>query len=85
MASLKYELKAKSGTYKNQQGEEKPNWVKMGVCFESDKGLSLKIDNIPVGWDGWVSMFPPKAKEQTINITNDPFAGLINAKDDIPF
>ena len=81
MASVKYELKAKSGTYKNQQGEEKPNWVKMGVCFESDKGLSLKIDNIPVGWDGWVSMFPPKAKEQT----QDPFAGLINTKDDIPF
>jgi hypothetical protein len=55
----------------------------MGVCFESDKGLSLKIDNIPVGWDGWVSMFPPKPKEQSSN--QDPFAGLINAKDDIPF
>ena len=84
MASVKYELKAKSGTYKNQQGEEKPNWVKMGVCFESDKGLSLKIDNIPVGWDGWVSMFPPKPRE-TISPKDDPFAELINAKDDIPF
>lgn len=84
MASVKYELKAKSGTYKNQQGEEKPNWVKMGVCFESDKGLSLKIDNIPVGWDGWVSMFPPKPRE-TINLKDDPFADLIHAKDDIPF
>jgi hypothetical protein len=79
MASVKYELKAKSGTYKTKEGEEKPNWVKMGVCFESDKGLSLKIDTIPVGWDGWISMFPPRPKD------SDPFAGMVNIKDDVPF
>jgi len=89
MANLKYEIKAKSGTYKNKSGEEKPNWVKMGVVFESEKGLSIKIESIPVGWDGWASLFVPKPKE---TIQNDPFADVTIASnnisamdDDIPF
>ena len=64
MAVLKYEVKAKNGTYKDRNGEEKTKWHQMGVCFENDKGqLSLKIDSIPVGFDGWVSLFEPKPKE----------------------
>ena len=83
MANLKYEIKAKSGTYKNKSGEEKPNWVKMGVVFESEKGLSIKIESIPVGWDGWASLFSPKPKESQI----DPFADVNFNKleEDIPF
>jgi len=83
MATLKYEIKAKSGTYRNQNGEEKPNWVKMGVVFESEKGLSLKIESVPIGWDGWASLFVPKPKEKS----NDPFAEVSLSKmdDDIPF
>lgn len=80
--ALKYEAKAKVGTYKNQQGEEKPNWVKLGAVFETSKGLSLKIDAIPVGFDGWVSFFEPKQKENTPTAQSAPANDI---PDDIPF
>ena len=63
MATLKYELKVKNGTYKDRNGDEKNSWLKIGSCFETQHGLSLKIDAIPVNFDGWVSMFEPKPKE----------------------
>ena len=64
MAVLKYEVKTKNGTYKDRNGEEKTKWHQMGVCFQNDKGqLSIKIDSIPVGFDGWVSLFEPKPRE----------------------
>lgn len=62
--ALKYEAKCKSGTYTNRNGEEKTNWVKIGAVFETNNGLSMKIDSIPVVWDGWVSFFEPKPKEE---------------------
>ena len=47
--ALKYEIKAKQGTYTNQNGEEKANWVKIGAVFETQKGLSIKLEAIPIG------------------------------------
>ena len=82
MAVLKYEVKTKNGTYKDRNGEEKTKWHQMGVCFENDKGqLSIKIDSIPVGFDGWVSLFEPKPKENVQNITQN----TAQISDDIPF
>jgi len=82
MAVLKYEVKTKNGTYKDRNGEEKTKWHQMGVCFENDKGqLSMKIDSIPVGFDGWVSLFEPKPKENVQNITQN----TAQIADDIPF
>lgn len=78
--ALKYEAKARIGTYKNQNGEEKPNWVKMGAVFETDKGLSMKMDSMPIGFDGWISFFEPKPKD------GKPAAKpLGNIEEDIPF
>lgn len=61
--ALKYEAKARVGTYTNQNGEEKPNWVRVGAVFETSKGLSMKMDAVPVGFDGWISFFEPKPKD----------------------
>ena len=61
--ALKYEAKVVSGTYKTQTGEEKPNWIKVGAVFETPKGLSLKLESVPVSWDGWIKFFEPKAKD----------------------
>ena len=86
MAVLKYEVKAKNGTYKDRNGEEKTKWHQMGVCFENDKGqLSMKIDSIPVGFDGWVSLFEPKPKEPSAGRSNPSNAGNSIQDDDIPF
>jgi hypothetical protein len=50
----------------------------MGVCFESEKGLSIKIDSMPIAFDGWMSLMTPKPKEGAT-----PTANSID--DDIPF
>lgn len=87
MAVVRYEVKAKNGTYKDRNGEEKARWHQMGVCFQNDKGqLSLKIDSIPVNWDGWISLFEPKPKEENSN--RSVSSGAVRAEvmdDDIPF
>lgn len=84
MAIIRYEVKAKNGTYKNAQGEEKVRWHHMGVCFQNDKGqLSLKIDSLPLNWDGWVSLFEPKPKDGSAPA---PVAHANTIQDDdIPF
>tara|TARA_R110000822_G_scaffold151980_2_gene291115 strand:- start:665 stop:907 length:243 start_codon:yes stop_codon:yes gene_type:complete len=80
MAKLKYELKVKNGTYKDRNGQEKNSWLKVGSCFESDKGLSIKLDSVPVNFDGWISMFEPRPKDE------DPFAGMVRSTvENIPF
>jgi len=86
MAVLKFEVKTKNGTYKDRNGEEKTKWHQMGVCFENDKGqLSMKIDSIPVGFDGWVSLFEPKPKEPIAGKSSSINAGNSIQDDDIPF
>ena len=78
MAVVKYDVVAKNGTYKDRNGDEKTRWLKMGVCFESDKGLSIKIDSMPVGFDGWLSLMTPKPREDKPKQLND-------IDEDIPF
>ena len=85
MATIRYEVKAKNGSYKDRNGEEKVRWHHMGVCFQNDKGqLSLKIDSIPLNWDGWVSLFEPKPKDEK-GTTSAPAPANTIADDDIPF
>ena len=83
MAVVKYEVVAKNGTYKDRNGEEKTRWLKMGVCFESDKGLSIKIDSMPVGFDGWMSLMTPKPREDKHE--DKPTKQLNDLDEDIPF
>lgn len=46
-----------------EKTQEKTYWKKIGVVLQSDKGFSLKVEMIPVGWDGWASLFEPKEKD----------------------
>jgi len=61
---IKYEVVANGGTYTNKNGEEKKRWVKCGVVMENDRGLSLKMESVPVGWDGWAILSEPREKPQ---------------------
>ena len=61
--AIKYDVIAKNGTYKTPDGVEKTKWLKMGVCMETQTGgLAIKIDSMPVGWDGWITLAEPKEK-----------------------
>ena len=88
MATVRYEVFTKNGTYKDSNGQEKNRWFRMGVCFQNDKGqLSIKIDGVPVNWDGWMSLMEPKPKETQAG-SNKPLntgAGTGITDDDIPF
>jgi hypothetical protein len=60
---IAYEVIATTGTYTNKQGEEKKRWQKIGVVMQGPKGLTLKMESVPVGWDGWATLAEPKARD----------------------
>lgn len=58
-----YEVIATTGSYTNKNGEEKKRWQKIGVVMQGNKGLTLKMESIPVGWDGWATLAEPRRKD----------------------
>lgn len=58
-----YEVIATTGTYTNKNGEEKKRWQKIGVVMQGNKGLTLKMESVPVGWDGWATLAEPRRKD----------------------
>lgn len=79
--AVKYDAICKLGTYKNASGEEKIKWVKVGVVMETrNNGLALKIEQLPVPFDGWIQFSVPKPKDGVKpDNSKDPL------EDDIPF
>lgn len=61
--SKKFDVVAITGKYTNSNGEEKSRYVTIGAVIETSKGLSLKLEAVPVGWDGWAGLYEPKAKD----------------------
>jgi hypothetical protein len=57
-------LVAHGGSYHTQDGQEKVRWIRCGVCIETDNGLRIKIESIPVNWDGWLSVMPDDKQDQ---------------------
>ena len=61
---IKYEVIANGGSYTNKEGQEKRRWIKCGVVMEGAKGLSLKLESMPVGGDGWCILSEPRERTQ---------------------
>lgn len=85
MASKKYDVVAKTGTYTDKDGNEKQNWLRVGSVLENDKGPFLVLEPWfnPAGIDSNVlSLFEPKQKrggdQTTASASND-------LEDEIPF
>lgn len=52
--------------YTNRDGEEKTRFINCGVVFENDKGqLSMKLETLPIGFNGWLNFYPPKEQDNT--------------------
>lgn len=83
MAAIKFDVIAKAGESK----DGKARWHKCGVVFESAKGLSVKIDSLPINFDGWLSLREPKPREEraAAPATTRPAAANGDPNDDIPF
>lgn len=59
-----HELMARTGSYTDRDGNEKARWTKCGIIVEKDGRLSVKLEALPVEFDGWLSAFEPKPREQ---------------------
>jgi regulator of RNase E activity RraB len=62
MMATKWLAKVANGTYTDKSGQEKTSWLTIGKVIEQQNGsLTLKLDCVPVAFDGWVQFFdPPK-------------------------
>ena len=59
-----YEVVAVTGTYTDKDGKEKKRYTKLGVVMDTKNGPMLKLESVPVGWDGWAYMNEPQAKDE---------------------
>ncbi len=53
--STKLDLIAVVGEYTDAQGNNKKRFAKVGTLWDKGQGISLKIDNVPLNWDGWLT------------------------------
>jgi hypothetical protein len=82
---IRYDAIAKNGTY-TKDGVEKNKWVKVGVVVDTKNGgLALKIEQLPVPFDGWLQLAEPKAKEQAPSQEYAQAPSQQTISDDIPF
>lgn len=75
---IKYEVTAITGKYTNKDGQEKNRYTKVGVIMETRNGLMVKMEAVPIGWDGWAYLNDPKPREVAPLTTDSPDA-------DVPF
>lgn len=75
---VKYEAVASIGTYTAKDGTEKRKWLKVGAVFDTKNGLRLKLDALPVNFDGWLMLADPR-DERKAPVKTDEFG------DSVPF
>jgi hypothetical protein len=84
MAKVIGKIAAPGGTY-IKDGEEKTRWINCGILLETDNGMRIKLDALPVNMgEGWLSVFPPDEKRQQTE-TTAPQRKAVASDPDIPF
>lgn len=57
-----------TGRYTDQSGQEKNRYIRVGAWFQSDKGISVKLEAIPYpngkGGEVWLSLFVAQQQQQ---------------------
>lgn len=50
--------------YTDREGNEKTRYVNVGALFARDDGsLTMKLESLPIGFNGWINFYEPKARE----------------------
>ena len=73
-----HNITAVLGEYKNDQGEIKKRYAKIGALFSRDDGsLAIKMDTVPVGdeWNGWLNLYPDDYKKEAAQPSPQPQQG----------
>ncbi len=79
-----YDVVAAAGEYTDRDGNTKVRWINCGAVFETEKGLSLKLDAYAVG-EGWYKLFEPKKRGGGQVSPQAPNPPAQDPDDDIPF
>ena len=58
-----YNVRVSTGEYTDNQGEKRKRYVQAGVIIEKDGRKYLKMEVIPVGWDGFASLMEPTDRD----------------------
>lgn len=62
-----YDAIAVTGEYQDRDGNTRKRYQKCGVVFQTDRGLSLKLEALPVGgdWNGWLMLMEPRDNRES--------------------
>ena len=72
---------ARGDEYQDRDGNTKVRWINCGAMFKNAEGkVSIKLDSLPVNFDGWLNLFDPKPRQQP-----QPQQADDGLDDDIPF
>jgi hypothetical protein len=58
-----YKVSAITGKYKDSNGEDKNRYADLGVVMDTKNGPMLKLESIPLNWDGWAYLNTPQPKD----------------------
>lgn len=61
--SKKYDVTAITGKYTDASGKEKNRYMTVGAIIETRNGPMLKLECVPLGWNGWAYLNEPKARD----------------------
>jgi hypothetical protein len=81
----KFDVVAITGKYQGNDGKEKSRYLNIGAVIETRNGLSLKLEAVPVGWDGWAYLNEPQQREQRAPANAVPQDTGAPLDDSIPF
>lgn len=80
------EVTAIIGEYTNAKGEVKKRYMKIGALIESKHGPMLKLDAVPLEWNGYAYINEPYDASKPKAATNRGAAGSgFDDMDDVPF
>lgn len=80
----KYDATVITGEYQNNAGETKKRYLTIGSVLErGDGSLCMKLEAVPVNFDGWINFYTPKLKELGEKIGKIPTRSEM--EDEIPF
>jgi len=73
---------------KEVPGRDKPVWLRHGIAFQNDKGISIKLEGLPLpNKDGevWLKLFEDDGSRQNPQHATPAAAPSDKIDDEIPF
>ena len=59
-----HDVVAVTGKYTDREGNEKNRYLNIGAVIHGKHGPMLKLEAVPVGWDGWAYLNEPKPRDE---------------------